>query len=197
MSGDQPDGGVGAGRGGYVPPKLSIYEDESATPAEWAALRTGESAPDDVLAASSPSPSPSAATPSASGSPEVLRWSAPRPAYQYPDPETFVAPADPALKVSGPEKVPKKTTASGKVTRAHATKTKLTGHDAFGGTICTCNLVCTCNQVCTCEAVAACSCVSQGGGGGTCSCNAVCTCQGVSSCSCQSHQACSCQAQPY
>lgn len=202
MSDDQPNDGLGAGGGGYVPPKLSIYESEA--PVEWAALRTGENAPDDLLQASpstdgSPSSSAtpaSSATPSSSGSPEVLRWSAPQPSYEYPQPEVFVAPANPALKVSGPEKVPKQTTASGKVTRAHATKTKLTGHDAFGGSICTCNLVCTCNQVCTCESVATCSCVSDTSSN-TCSCNAVCTCQGVSSCSCQSNQPCSCQAQPY
>jgi hypothetical protein len=172
--------------GSYESPKLSIYETE--TPVEWAALRSGESAPDDTLKS----------TPASSASPEVLHWSAPQPEYQFPDPEVFVAPADPSRKVSGPTKVPKKTTKAGKETRSHATKTKIVGHDAFGGALCTCDLVCTCNLVCTCEAVAACSCVSQsGGGGGTCTCNAVCTCQGVSSCTCQSDQPCSCQAQPY
>jgi hypothetical protein len=177
----------------YDPPQLSIYESDAA-PTEWAALRTGETAPDDVLG-ESPSPDPSA-----SGSPKVLRWSAPKPEYAYPDAQTFVAPPDPSRRVSGPEKTPKKTTKPGKTTRAHATKVRLTGKDAFGGTICTCNMVCSCNQVCTCEAVATCSCVSHtssGGGGGTCSCNAQCSCQSVSTCSCQSNQSCSCQAQPF
>ncbi|GEM_PF-3227055 len=179
-------GGLAAG-GGYEPPKLSVYESEA--PVEWAALRTGESAPDDTLRS----------TPASSASPEVLHWSAPQPDYEYPDPQVFIAPEDPSRRVSGPKKVPKKTQKAGKETRAHSTNTKLTGHDAFGGALCTCNLVCTCNQVCTCEAVAACSCVAhtQSGGGGTCTCNAVCTCQGVSSCTCQSDQPCSCQAQPY
>jgi hypothetical protein len=185
----------------YQPPELSIYESEDAT-VEWAALRSGETAPDDLLADASPAPGASlSGTPASpqSASPQVLRWSAPQPEYAYPEPATFVAPADPSRRVSGPTTKPKKTTKPGKVTRAHTTKTKLAGKDAFGGTICTCNLVCTCNQVCTCEAVAACSCVSDsgGGGGGTCSCNAVCTCQGVSTCTCQADQPCSCQAEPF
>jgi hypothetical protein len=143
-------------------------------------------------------------TPASSESPEVLHWSAPRPDYEYADPEVFVAPADPSRRVSGPKNVPKKTKTAGKETRSHATKTKLTGHDAFGGALCTCDLVCTCNLVCTCESVAACNCVADGGGGGgPCTCDAVCTCQGVSTCSCESYQSCSCQAtcscqvQPY
>ncbi len=173
---------TGALDDGYEPPELSIYESDA--PAEWATLRQGESAPDDLLQAA----------PSTDASPEVLRWSAPQPEYDYPDPEMFVAPEDPARKVSGKKKVPEKTKASGKTTRASTTKTKLTGKDAFGGTICTCNLVCTCNQVCSCESVAACSCVSDAG---SCTCDAVCSCQGVSSCSCQSYQSCSCQAEPY
>jgi hypothetical protein len=191
VSDDQPGVGVGddvAAGDAYEPPKLSVYESEA--PVEWATLRSGESAPDDTLKS----------TPAASASPEVLHWSAPEPTYDYPDPEVFVAPPDPARKVSGPKKEPKKTNKPGKVTRSHATKTKLTGRDAFGGSICTCDLVCTCNLVCTCESVAACSCVADsggGGGGGTCSCNAVCTCQSVSSCTCQSDQPCSCQVQPY
>ena len=188
MSDDQRSDGVGAGGlaadGGYEAPKLSIYESEA--PVEWAALRAGESAPDDTLKAA----------PSSSASPEVLHWSAPQPDYDYPDPEVFVAPKDPSRKVSGPTKTPEKTKKAGKETRSHATKTKLTGRDAFGGALCTCDLVCTCNLVCTCESVAACSCVADaGGGGGTCTCNAVCTCEGVSSCDCVNN--CSCQAQPY
>lgn len=188
--GDDLDAG-GLAAGGYEPPKLSVYESEA--PVQWASLRAGEDAPDDTLMS----------TPAAGESPEVLHWSAPQPDYEYPDPEVFVAPADPARKVSGPKTTPKKTKAAGKETRAHATKTKLTGRDAFGGALCTCDLVCTCNLVCTCESVAACSCVADagsgggGGGGGACTCNAVCTCQGVSSCTCQSDQPCSCQAQPY
>jgi hypothetical protein len=194
VSDDQPSdgldsGGLAAGSG-YEPPRLSVYESEA--PAEWAVARAGESAPDDTLQS----------TPAASASPEVLHWSAPQPDYDYPDPEVFAAPEDPSRKVSGPKKVPKKTKKPGKETRAHATKTKLTGHDAFGGALCACDLVCTCNLVCTCESVAACSCVAYsggggGGGGGACTCDAVCTCQGVSSCTCQSDQPCSCQAQPY
>ena len=167
----------------YQPPELSIYEREDDT-VEWAALRSGETAPDDLLAdaAASPTPSPE--------EPQVLKWSAPEPEFTYPEADVFVAPADPSRKVSGPTKKPEKTKKPGKVTRAHSTKTRLTGKDAFGGTICTCNMVCTCNQVCTCEAVDACSCVSYapsggGGGGGTCSCNAVCTCQSVNTCNCQ------------
>ncbi len=182
----------------YEPPELSIYESEEAT-VEWAALRAGESAPDDLLG-ESPAPVESFFGES-SGSPEpprVLKWSAPEPEYAYPDPDTFVAPADPSRKTSGPTKKPEKTDKPGKVTRAHTTRTRLTGKDAFGGTVCTCNLVCTCNQVCTCEAVDACSCVADsGGGGGTCSCNAVCTCQGVSSCTCEGDSPCSCQAEPF
>jgi hypothetical protein len=193
VSDEQPGDGLSAAAPQeYEPPKLAIYESDA--PVEWAALRSGESAPDDLLGSSA------SATPSSDASPKVLHWSAPEPEYQYPEPGVFVAPEDPSKKVSGPKKVPKKTDKPGKVTRAHTTKTRLTGKDAFGGTICTCNLVCSCNQVCTCEAVAACSCVSDsgggGGGGGTCSCNAQCTCQSVSSCSCQS-DSCSCQAQPY
>jgi len=209
VSDNQRSDGLAAGGlaadGGYEPPKLSVYESES--PEQWASLRAGESAPDDTLkstpASSTPASStPASSTPASSASPEVLHWSAPQPDYEYPDPETFIAPQDPSRKVSPPKNVPKKTTKAGKETRAHTTKTKLTGHDAFGGALCTCNLVCTCNQVCTCEAVAACSCVADsggggGGGGGACTCNAVCTCQGVSSCTCQSDQPCSCQAQPY
>jgi len=194
MADDQPGGSaVDAGASdAYEPPELSIYESEPTV--EWAALRSGESAPDDLLK-ESPTPIESS---SGGDAPEVLQWSAPRPEYAYPDPDLFVAPADPSRKVSGPKEVPKKTDKPGKETRAHTTKTKLTGKDAFGGTICTCNLVCTCNQVCTCEAVASCSCVSDsGGGGGTCSCNAGCTCQGVSTCTCQSDQPCQCQAEPY
>ena len=126
----------------------------------------------------------------------MLKWSAPEPEYSYPDPDTFVAPADPSRKVSGPTKTPEKTEKKGKVTRAHSTKTRLTGKDAFGGTICTCNMVCTCNQVCTCEAVDACSCVSDSSSN-TCSCNAVCTCQGVSTCTCEADSPCSCQAEPF
>lgn len=191
MADDQLSGSLDAGDlaadGGYESPKISIYESDA--PVEWAALRSGESAPDDTLKSA----------PASSASPEVLHWSAPQPDYVYPDPKVFVAPEDPSRKVPGPQKVPKKTKKPGKETRTHATKTKLTGHDAFGGRLCTCDLVCTCNLVCTCEAVAACSCVSDsgGGGGGACTCNAVCTCQGVSSCTCQSDQPCSCQAQPY
>jgi len=194
VSDDQRSDGLAAGDlaadGGYEPPKLSVYESE--TPEQWASLRAGESAPDDTLKST-----PSATTPASSASPEVLHWSAPRPDYEYPDPETFVAPEDPSRKISPPKKTPKKTKKPGKETRAHTTKTKLTGHDAFGGALCTCNLVCTCNQVCTCEAVAACSCVSDSGPPAACTCDAVCTCQGVSSCTCQSDQPCSCQAQPY
>ena len=199
----------GLADGGYEPPKLSVYESES--PVEWASLRAGESAPDDTLkstpasstpasstpASSTPASStPASSTPASSASPEVLHWSAPRPDYEYPDPEVFAAPENPARRVSPPKKVPKQTKKPGKETRAHTTKTKLTGHDAFGGPLCTCNLVCTCNQVCTCEAVAACSCVADSGPPATCTCDAVCTCQGVS-CTCQSDQPCSCQAQPY
>ncbi len=172
-----------AADGGYESPRISIYESDA--PVEWAALRAGESAPDDTLKS----------TPASSASPEVLHWSAPQPDYDYADPEVFAAPEDPSRRVAGPKKVPKKTKKPGKETRTHATKTKLTGHDAFGGRLCTCDLVCTCNLVCTCEAVAACSCVSDGGG--ACTCNAVCTCEGVSTCTCQSDQPCSCQAQPY
>jgi len=167
---------------GYEAPELSIYV--SATPARGATLRQGERAPDDLLRAVS----------SNDEAPEVLQWSAPRPEYEYPDPEVFVAPEDPARRVSGAKRVPKKTSAPGRTTRATTTKTKLTGKDAFGGTVCTCNLVCTCNQVCSCESVVTCSCVSDAG---ACTCDAVCSCQGVSSCSCQSYTSCSCQAEPY
>lgn len=180
----------------YQPPELSIYESEDAS-VEWAALRAGESAPDDTLG-ETPTPVESFFG-GESGSPEppqVLKWSAPEPEYAYPEPDTFVAPADPSRKVSGPPKKPEKTDKPGKVTRAHSTRTRLTGKDAFGGSVCTCNLVCTCNQVCTCEAVDACSCVSDSGGD-TCSCNAVCTCQGVSSCTCEADSPCSCQAEPF
>ena len=194
MSDNQRSDGLAAGGlaadGGYEPPKLSVYESES--PEQWASLRAGESAPDDTLKST-----PASSTPASSASPEVLHWSAPRPDYEYPDPEVFAAPENPARRVSPPKKVPKQTKKPGKETRAHTTKTKLTGHDAFGGPLCTCNLVCTCNQVCTCEAVAACSCVADSGPPATCTCDAVCTCQGVSSCTCQSDQPCSCQAQPY
>ncbi|MEI6451285.1 MAG: hypothetical protein WCP98_15270 [Actinomycetes bacterium] len=199
MSDDQRsdglDGGGLAADGGYEPPKLSVYESEA--PVEWAALRAGESAPDDTLKSTPASSAPASSTPSSSASPEVLHWSAPQPDYEYPDPETFVAPENPSRKVSPPKKVPKKTRKPGKETRAHTTKTRLTGHDAFGGSLCTCNLVCTCNQVCTCEAVAACSCVADSGTPAACTCDAVCTCQGVSSCTCQSDQPCSCQVEPY
>ena len=176
--------------GGYEPPKLSVYESEA--PVEWASLRSGESAPDDTLKSA-----PASTTPSSSASPEVLHWSAPQPEYEYPDPEVFAAPGNPARRVSPPKKVPKQTKKPGKETRAHTTKTKLTGHDAFGGPLCTCNLVCTCNQVCTCEAVAACSCVADSGPPAACTCDAVCTCHGVSSCTCESDQPCSCQVEPY
>ena len=173
-------GGGLAADGGYEPPKLSVYESEA--PQQWASVAAGESAPDDTLKSTS----------AARETPEVLHWSAPQPDYAYPDPQVFVAPENPSRKVSPPKTVPKKTQKPGKETRAHTTKTKLTGHDAFGGALCTCNLVCTCNQVCTCEAVAACSCVSDAG---PCTCDAVCTCDGVSSCDCVNN--CSCQAQPY
>ena len=183
MSDDQRSDGLDAGGlaagGGYEPPKLSVYESE--TPAQWADARAGESPPDDTLQS----------THASSASPEVLHWSAPRPDYEYPDPEVFVAPADPSRKVSGPKTTPKKTNKAGKETRSHETKTKLTGRDAFGGALCTCDLVCTCNLVCTCESVAACSCVADGGG--PCTCDAVCTCQDVA-CTCQSYQSCSCQS---
>jgi len=192
VSNDQRGDGVDppslAADGRYESPKLSIYESEA--PMAWADARVAEATPDDTLKPS----------PASSGSPEVLHWSAPQPGYDYPDPEVFVAPADPARRVSGPKKVPKKTQKAGKETRAHATKTKLTGHDAFGGALCTCDLVCTCNLVCTCESVAACSCVADAGAGGgrtPCTCNAMCTCQGVSTCTCQADQPCSCQAQPF
>jgi len=188
VSDDQHSEGLDAGGladRGYESPELSIYESEA--PVEWASLRAGESAPDDTLKAA----------PTSSASPEVLHWSAPRPDYEYPDPEVFVAPEDPSRKVSGPKKTPKKTQKAGKETRSHATKTKLTGRDAFGGALCTCDLVCTCNLVCTCESVAACSCVAhtESGGAGPCTCDAVCTCQSVSNCDCVNN--CSCQAQPY
>ena len=197
MSDNQRSDGLAAGGlaadGGYEPPKLSVYESES--PEQWASLRAGESAPDDTLkstpASSTPASStPASSTPASSASPEVLHWSAPRPDYEYPDPETFVAPEDPSRKISPPKKTPKKTKKPGKETRAHTTKTKLTGHDAFGGALCTCDLVCTCNLVCSCESVAVCSCVADSGG--PCTCDAVCTCQGVSSCTCESYQTCSC-----
>ncbi len=182
MSDDQPGAGVSASGtdGGYEAPSVSVYE--TAAPTEWAALTGDEAAADDLLAEG----------PSSDASPEVKRWSAPKPEYEYADPEVFIAPADPSRKVSGKTKVVEKTKKAGMKTVAVSKKVKITGKDAFGGSICTCDVVCTCDQVCTCEAV--CSCDAQGGGGGggggpVCGCNP----QGCSS-DCPD---CACQAQPY
>ena len=162
----------------YEPPELSIYEGDALV--AWAYDRAGERPPDDTLGAA----------PDSDEAPEVLGWTAPQPDYALDDPELFVAPQDPRRRVSQPKRTFKKTTRPGKTTRTHATKTRLTGHDAFGGTLCTCDLVCTCNLVCTCEVVATCSCVSYSApsGGGTqppCSCQSVCPCQGVCPCVCE------------
>jgi hypothetical protein len=120
----------------------------------------------------------------------------------YDDPAVFVAPQDPRRRVPQPKKVFKKTTKPGKTTLTHATTTQLTGHDAFGGTLCTCDLVCTCNLVCTCEVVATCSCVAHTApGGGGCSCvSDTCACVG-DTCSCVGDfcgcvNNCPCQVEP-
>ena len=148
------DDGDDAGR--YAPPELSIYEGDA--PVAWAYDRAGESPPDDTLAAA----------PGSSEAPEVLGWTAPQPEYAFDDPAVFAASKNPSRRVSQPKKTFKKTTKPGKTTRTHATKTRLTGHDAFGGALCTCDLVCTCNLVCTCEVVSTCGCVSHtASGGGT------------------------------
>jgi hypothetical protein len=152
---------------GYAPPELSVYEGEVRV--AWAYDRAGESPPDDTLG-------------DASGSgeaPKVLGWTAPRPEYAIGEPVVFAAPADPARKVSPAKKDYPKTTEKGKTTRTRATKVKLTGHDAFGGDLCTCDLVCTCNLVCSCQAVAACSCVEHTAPGGGCNCvEYTCPCVG-------------------
>lgn len=171
----------------YEPPEMSIYED--GAPVEWADDRAGESPPDDTLTAA----------PGSSEAPQVLGWTAPRPEYDYDDPAMFVAPKGSERRVPGSKKTFKKTSEPGKTTRTHATKTRLTGHDAFGGTLCTCDLVCTCNLVCSCEVVATCSCVSHSepADGGTtpapCGCDTdVCGCVG-DSCGCVSN--CPCQVE--
>ena len=166
-------GADGGDAGRYEPPQLSIYEGDA--PVAWAYDRAGESPPDDTLGAA----------PASSEAPEVLGWTAPRPEYVYDDPAVFVAPQDPRRRVPQPKKVFKKTTKPGKTTLTHATTTQLTGHDAFGGALCTCDLVCTCNLVCTCEVVATCSCVAHTApGGGGCSCvSDTCACVG-DTCSC-------------
>ncbi len=178
---DQIDQVANAG-GAYQPPELAIGE--SASVVAWA----GE-----LFADSSPNDTPTS-IPMTSAAPEVLRWSVPQPEYDYPDPELFVAPQNPSRRLSGPKTPAKQTHKAGHKTVAHATKTRLTGHDAFGGSLCTCNTVCTCNVVCTCESVATCSCVSHtptGGGGTTppppppppsCTCNPNCSCQGYTPC---------------
>jgi len=172
----------------YEPPEMAIYEGDA--PVEWAVDRVAESPPDDTLAAA----------PRSSEAPEVLGWTAPQPEYAFDDPEVFVAPQGSGRRVAEPKKTFKKTTKPGKATRTNATKTKLTGHDAFGGTLCTCDLVCTCNLVCSCEVVATCSCVSHSepAGGGTtpapCGCDTdVCGCVGDSSCACVNN--CPCQVE--
>lgn len=176
---DQIDEMANAG-GAYQPPELAIGENGSVM--VWANDLSGQILPDDTPTG----------VPTTGAAPEVLRWSAPQPEYDYPDPELFVAPQNPSRRLSGPKKPAKQTHKAGHKTVAHATKTRLTGHDAFGGSLCTCNTVCTCNVVCTCESVATCSCVSHtptGGGGGTppppppsCTCNPDCTCQGNTPC---------------
>jgi hypothetical protein len=162
-------GADGDAAGPYEPPQLSIFEGDA--PVAWAVDRAGESPPDDTLQAA----------PDSSDPPEVLGWIAPQPDYAFDDPAVFVAPQDPHRRVSPPKKVFKKTTKPGKTTLTHATKTRLTGHDAFGGTLCTCDLVCTCNLVCSCQVVATCSCVAHTAPSHVCSCVNVCTCHGQSS----------------
>ena len=154
--------------GRYEPPELSIYEDGALV--AWASDKAGTSPPDDTLGDA----------PRSGEAPEVLGWSAPSPEYANQEPKLFVAPKDPDRRTSPPKKVFKETDKPGKTTRTHATRTKLTGHDAFGGVLCTCDLVCTCNLVCTCQAVAACACVAHTEPGGEapppCACDAQCSC---------------------
>jgi hypothetical protein len=158
----------------YVTPEVAILEQE--TDALWADAALGESPPDDSL-------TPVAG---ASGDPEIRGYVVPDAPFAADDPKLFVAPSDPGRKAPGKRHKPKKTTQHGKTTRAHTTRVRLTGHDSFGATVCTCDLICTCNLVCTCEAVSTCSCVSYsapssgGGGGGYCSCDLVCTCNLIS-----------------
>jgi len=152
----------GAAGGGdearYEPPEVYVYEDGAQV--AWAYDRAGESPPDDTLGAA----------PESSEAPKVLGWTAPRPDYALDEPAIFAAPANPKRKVSPPKKEFKETTKQGKTTRTHATKTRLTGQDAFGGALCTCDLVCTCNLVCSCQAVATCSCVEHTAPADTCGC---------------------------
>jgi len=176
------DAGGGDGSA-YEPPQLSIYEGDALV--AWAYDREGESPPDDTLGAA----------PDSDEAPQVLGWTAPQPDYALDDPELFVAPQNPRRRVSLPKRTFKKTTKPGKTTRTHATKIRLTGHDAFGGTLCTCDLVCTCNLVCSCEVVATCSCVAHtASGGGTTppSCGAQCSCVSDTACS----PVCPCQVEP-
>jgi len=170
------DGRSGSER--YEPPALSIYEGD--TQVAWAYDRAGEEPPDDTLGSATPS----------TEAPKVLGWTAPRPDYALAEPVLFAAPADPRRKVSPPKKEFEKTAEKGKTTRTRATKTKLTGHDAFGGALCTCDLVCTCNLVCACQAVATCSCVEHSAPDGTCSCvGDTCSCVNYA-CPCVSDSGC-------
>lgn len=153
----------------YEPPELSVYEGDVQV--DWAYDRAGASPPDDTLGEA----------PESREAPKVLGWTAPRPEYALDEPAIFAAPANPKRKVSPPRKEFKETTKQGKTTRTHATKTRLTGQDAFGGALCTCDLVCTCNLVCSCQAVATCSCVEHTAPGGGCDCvDYTCSCVGDS-----------------
>jgi hypothetical protein len=162
------EGAGGGDAGRYEPPELSVYEGD--TQVAWAYDRAGGSPPDDTLGAA----------PESSEAPKVLGWTAPRPDYSFDEPALFAAPANPKRRVSPPKREFTKTTHEGKTTLTRATKTRLTGQDAFGGTLCTCDLVCTCNLVCTCQAVATCNCVDHtASGGGTtppCGSDTVCAC---------------------
>jgi hypothetical protein len=158
----------------YEPPEVAILEQQ--TEAGWSDAALGESPPDDGVKAVDGE--------AASGDPEIRGYVVPEPPFAADDPKLFVAPADPGRKVPRKKHVPKKTKQSGKTTNSHTTRVRLTGHDAFGATVCTCDLICTCNLVCTCEAVSTCSCVSYSasgpsisvGGGRYCTCDTVCTC---------------------
>ena len=163
----------------YEPPELTVYDADVQI--AWANDRDGESQPDDTLHEA----------PESNEAPKVLGWTAPQPEYALGDPEVFAAPANPKRKVSPPKKEFPKTDLKGKTTRTRATKTKLTGSDAFGGALCTCDLVCTCNLVCTCQAVATCSCVGHAAPADTCSCvgHTSCSCVG-DTCACVGYSPC-------
>jgi len=158
----------------YEPPEVAILEQE--TEAVWSDAAQGESPPDDSVAA----------VDDATGEPEIRGYVVPDVHFAADErqPRMYVAPTDPGRKAPTKKHTVKKTTKEGKTTSAHSTRVKLTGHDAFGAVVCTCDLICTCNLVCTCEAVSTCSCVSysapSGGGGTYCTCDLVCTCNLIS-----------------